>query len=397
MMCICIPLLQRKRVISHKSMDWNIVKNDLPTTPAYVFDQNIIRKNLAELHSLKEQSGCKVLYSIKALPLELVLKEAKHYLDGFSVSSLFEARLAQEVLGGIGAVHITTPGIRDDEYSEIARLCTHISFNSITQYQRLQGVEVKQCSQGVRINPKLSFADDIRFDPCRLHSKLGVDIGFIEELPATVEGLHFHTVFSNTNYLSLEKTLERLKTKLGDRLNKLKWINLGGGYLYNQIQNHQPFVKLVQQLKVEYDLEVYIEPGKAVVGDAGYLVSTVIDCFNSDGKDIAVLDTSVNHNPEVFEYQRKPDVYAEQITGDYAYVLVGSSCLAGDLFGEYRFNNKLEVGDRIVFFNVGAYTLIKANQFNGYKLPDIYAFTKQNNMTLIKRNTYQNFRQLWAE
>ena len=378
-------------------MDLNLIKNNLVTSPAFVFDKNSIVKNLVELVKIREQSGCKVLYSIKALPLELVLNEAIEYLDGFSVSSLFEARLAKEILGDNGTIHITTPGIRDDEFKEIASLCSHISFNSINQYQRLQGFETKQRSLGLRINPKLSFAKDLRFDPCRPYSKLGVDIDLVKELPAKIEGIHFHTVFSSKNYLPLEKTIELLEHKLGNKLAQLKWLNFGGGYLYNRIANHQPFVELVKRLRSEYELDVYIEPGKAIIGDAGYLVSTVIDRFSSDGKEIAVLDTNVNHNPEVFEYQRKPEIFEQGMNGDYSFILVGSSCLAGDVFGEYQFKNKLVVGDRIVFLNVGAYCLVKANQFNGYNLPDIYVLNKQNNMSLIRRNTYQDFREQWVE
>lgn len=378
-------------------MDLNVVSNNLNSSPAYVFDKNAIVKNLLELAKLKQQSGCKVLYSIKALPLDLVLKEAKEYLDGFSVSSLFEALLAEEVLGKNGTIHITTPGIRDDEFKEIAKLCSHVSFNSINQYLRLQYVDTSQNSLGLRINPKLSFAKDPRYDPCRPYSKLGVDIDLVGELPEEIEGLHFHTVFSNNNYQSLEKTLELFEQKLGDSLARLKWLNFGGGYLYNQINDHQPFIELVKRLRSEYDFDVFIEPGKAIVGNAGHLVSTVIDRFSSDGKEIAVLDTSVNHNPEVFEYQRKPEILEQDLNGNYSFLLAGSSCLAGDVFGEYRFKNRLIVGDRIVFLNVGAYSLIKANQFNGYKLPDVYATNGQNNVSLVKRNTFQSFREQWVE
>jgi carboxynorspermidine decarboxylase len=131
------------------------------------------------------------------------------------------------------------------------------------------------------------------------------------------------------------------------------------------------------------------------VGNAGYLVTTVIDRFMSDGKEIAVLDTSVNHHPEVFEYQRKPELVEEKIDGKYLYQLVGSSCLAGDVFGEYQFNNALKIGDRLVFSNVGAYSMIKANRFNGYNLPDIYTIGEGGSV-LFKQATYSAYREQWA-
>ncbi len=376
-------------------MDFNGLKASLKSTPAFVFDEKVLADNLKEIANLKKKSGCLALYSIKALPLERVLKMAKEHLDGLSASSLFEAKLAKEILADTGAIHITTPGLKENEFKEIAALCSHITFNSNNQCQRLQRKAINEASLGLRVNPKLSYSNDLRFDPCRPYSKLGVALDRLPRLTENIEGLHFHTVFSNTDYQALENTVRLLEQKLGDQLTQFKWINLGGGYLYHQIGNHQPFINLVTKLKAQYALEVYIEPGKAIVGNAGYLVSSVIDCFISDGKNIAVMDTSVNHNPEVFEYQKSPELFEADSQGEYSCLLVGSSCLAGDIFGEYQFSSPLKVGDRLVFLNVGAYSLIKANRFNGYNLPDIYWLGINNDLVLIKQDNYQNYRSQW--
>lgn len=378
-------------------MDLKLVKNNLPITPAFVIDENKIIENLTELVEIKAQTDCQILYSIKALPHQLVLETVKEYLDGFSVSSLFEARLAKEILGDNGSIHITTPGLRKDEFLEITNLCTHVSFNSINQFQRLQSISTEQISYGLRLNPKLSFADDLRYDPCRPNSKLGVEIESIGSSMDSIDGLHFHNVFSQTDYHALIKTVALLKDKLGHQLTQLKWINLGGGYLFNQIQNHQPLIDQLRLLKAEYELEVYLEPGKAVVGNAGYLVTTVIDGFISDGKEIIVLDTSVNHNPEVFEYQKKPHLLEEIYTDlKFNCVLAGSSCLAGDIFGVYHFAKMPRVGDRLVFSDVGAYSQIKANRFNGYNLPAVYSVDRNKQFVFIQQSSYSHFRQQWV-
>lgn len=376
-------------------MDFNVLKKQLPTTPAFVIDEKTIHANLTELLDLKKQSTCRLLYSIKALPLESVLLLAKEYVDGFSVSSLFEARLAKEILVYKGSIHITTPGLRDDEFNQISEFCSHISFNSLPQYQRLHKQSNKQSSLGLRLNPKLSFSKDIRFDPCRPHSKLGVEIESLIDIPENIAGLHVHTVFSNTDYQALEKTVALLEQKLGDQLKQLQWLNLGGGYLYHQINNHQPFIDLVKRLRARYGIEVFIEPGKAIVGNAGYLVTSVIDSFISDDKLLVVLDTSVNHNPEVFEYQKSPELLEADKRGEYACLLVGSSCLAGDVFGEYFFKKQPKVGDRLVFTHVGAYSLIKANRFNGYNLPDVYSADENGAISLLTQSSYQDYRKQW--
>lgn len=207
--------------------------------------------------------------------------------------------------------------------------------------------------------------------------------------------MHIHTVFSSTSYQPLIDTVAQLIKKLGKQLSQLQWLNIGGGYLYSQIEDHQPFIKLVKQLKQSYGVKVYIEPGKSIVDNAGYLLTTVIDRFISDGKNIAVLDTSVNHHPEVFEYQKSPQLLEADDCAKESCLLVGSSCLAGDVFGEYSFKTLPKVGERLVFSNVGAYSLIKANRFNGYNLPDVYSIDRQKNLKLIKQHTYNDYQQQW--
>ncbi len=385
-------------------MDFLVLKDSVSSTPAFVLDEMEITKALEILADFRTQSGCKILYSIKALPFSAVMEIAKPYVDGFSVSSLFEARLADElvrqdspqVLAGQGSIHLTTPGIRSDELDELSMLCSHISFNSLSQYQRYSETVQTQSSIGLRVNPKLSFLDDDRFDPCRQHSKLGVDI---DELCRSVrldqiQGLHIHNVFSATYFNPLIKTIDKLQQQLGIGLAELEWLNLGGGYLFGQIEDHRPFIELVNKLGNDFGLDVYIEPGKAVVGRAGHLVTTVLDSFVSDGVTIVILDTSVNHNPEVFEYQRQPELHEHDPDGQYTAILAGCTCLAGDVFGQYRFKEPLAVGDRVVFKHVGAYTLIKANRFNGYNLPDIY-LSNALRVKKVKHYDYQDYRRQW--
>jgi carboxynorspermidine decarboxylase len=364
------------------------------TSPAYLFNQDAILDNLKPLESLREATGCKIIYSIKALPLLTVLELLNGRVDGFSVSSLFEARLAREVLGEQGgSVHLTTPGLRTDEFAEIRQLCSHISFNSLSQQARLHNPIQQDYSAGLRVNPKLSYVDDDRYNPCRQYSKLGVDWRLLQQvLPPSIEGLHFHTVFSREDFVPVLATVEKILPLL--KQHDLKWLNLGGGYLYNCIDDQQAFINLIKVLTISFGVEVYLEPGKAIVGNAGYLLTTVVDKFVSDGKTILVLDSSVNHHPEVFEYQRQPSLYAVE-SGQERAILAGSSCLAGDIFGEYAFDNLPNVGERLVFDNLGAYSLIKANRFNGYNLPDVYYY-QQGRFELYKHYSYQDYHQQWC-
>lgn len=370
------------------------LKQRISSSPAFVLDEERLLANLQPLSALRAASGCKILYAIKALPLAHLLGLLKRQVDGFSVSSLFEAKLANEMLANKGgSIHLTTPGIRPDEFGELAELCSHVSFNSLPQHQRLHGLG-EGYSPGLRVNPKLSFAADRRFDPCRPHSKLGVDIDLLRNgVPDGVAGLHVHTVFSCRDLAPLQTTVQALRPVL-EHNRQLRWLNLGGGYLYHDIADLEPLAEVIIGLRTEFDIDVYVEPGKAIVGNAGYLLATVLDRFVSDGKAVLVLDTSVNHHPEVFEYQIRPRLLEEVAEGEQAAILAGSTCLAGDVFGEYRFDRIPEVGEKLAFAEVGAYTLIKANRFNGYNLPDVYSWS-QSGLVLQKSYDYSEYRRQW--
>lgn len=375
-------------------MEPSWLNHEISSSPAFVIDEPGIQRRLESLVELREASGCRVLYSIKALPLQSVLRLAAAELDGLSVSSLFEAKLARETIGDNGSIHLTTPGLRPAEFAKIGELCSHISFNSLTQWQSMSAIG-GVFSAGLRLNPKMSFVDDRRYDPCRQHSKLGVDIDSLErgEWLEKIEGFHFHTVFSRKDFEPLLNIIERLKTRFDIKGSELKWLNMGGGYLYSQVSDRQPFIDLVKALKRDYGVTVYIEPGNDIVNQAGYLFSTVIDRFVSDGKTVVVLDTSINHIPEVFEYQKSPELVQCQ-PGDIPVILAGSTCLAGDIFGEYGFKRIPAIGERIVFKNQGAYSLIKANRFNGYNLPDIYRWNGDN-LTCLKQYDYRDYHHQW--
>jgi len=376
-------------------VDINALKTSRITTPAFIIDENVIVEALESLAALRLASGCKILYSIKSLPLTSVLELAQPYVDGFSVSSLFEARIAAQTLSGTGSIHLTTPGLNPKELNELAERCSHISLNSLTQYERF--AKQINTSVGLRVNPKLSFVTDDRYNPCRQFSKLGTDIdllwqsSYLEQL----RGLHVHNNFASTDYQPLIETVEKIERYLGKNMHNLNWLNLGGGYLFNEINNQKPFIEIVKHLTDTYGITVYIEPGKAIVGRSGYLLSSVIDSFICDGKNIAILDTSVNHQPEVFEYQVQPELHEHYTEANYPYLLAGNTCLAGDLFGDYSFQHPLAIGDQIVFKNLGAYSLIKANRFNGYNLPDIYSY-RNGVLKQIKEYSYQDFNSQWS-
>lgn len=373
------------------------------TTPAFIYDEDAILGTLSNLASLRQSSGLKLLFSVKALPLCSVLDRMVGRVDGFSVSSGFECRLAREVLRDEGAIHITTPGLRGDEIEQIVDTCDYISFNSVSQWKRLKSAAVDRVRCGLRINPGLSFLADPRHDPCRKHSKLGAPLDEVKNLLACepeglrgISGIHFHTMFGATSFEPLGSTIARIEEALGPWISTLEWWNLGGGYLLQQPEAVATLARVAEGLRARCGIDVWFEPGNGVVGHAGYLVASAIDIFVSDGKKVVILDTSVSHLPEVFEYQRMLPIREAMSGGAFKYVVAGSSCLSGDVFGEYAFEHALDLGSRLTFEGVGAYTLVKASRFNGINLPSIYAYSARGGLEQKKRYGYEDYKNQWA-
>ena len=367
-------------------------------TPAFVVDERRLDANVAAAIAAVRGERTRLLFAMKSFSIRSGLVRIARGLDGLHVSSLFEARLAREVVGPQGLVHLTTPSMRSEELEELCSLCDYISFNSLSQWEmckdRIQG----DVACGLRVNPQLSLLTDARYDPCRRGSKLGAPLDQLAEIvratPSRLEGIDgllVHTNCDATDFEPLVQTVHRLESRLAPLLERATWINLGGGYLFDEASDFAPLRETIDHLRSRYDAELLFEPGAAISRAAGYIVSEVLDVFESDGTSVAVLDTSVNHMPEVFEYQFAPEVLDTTDGGRYRYLLAGATCLAGDLFGQYTFEAPLRPGSRIVFEEVGAYTMVKASMFNGVNLPSIYRLTPEGEIALDKTFTYTDY------
>ncbi len=366
-------------------------------TPAFVMDERRVVEAVDFVNKVVAGTGCHLLYALKAQAQADVLRAMRGRVAGFAASSLFEAELARSLLGDEGSVHITTPGFRPDEMARINEVCDYVALNSLSQLARYATL-LTTASVGLRVNPELSFVRDDRFNPCRSHSKLGIPVRELEQALhndsvdlASVNGIHFHSNCDSKDFAPLLKTVRRMSGKLERLLHQVSWVNLGGGYLFSPEADVEPLVEAISVLTNTYDVEVFIEPGASLVREAGCLVSTVIDITKSGRVSLVYLDTTVNHMPEVYEYQYEPDVVGHVDKGRYRYRLTGSTCLAGDIFGDYAFDEPLELGSQVVFPNMGAYTTVKAHMFNGVNLPTMYSITETGDLALRRRFTYRDF------
>ena len=367
-------------------------------TPAFVTDEKTLQSDLALLRKIADQASCKLLYSPKACSLSAVLRGVTRLVDGFACSSPFELRLIDQLCGGSRSLHLVSPLIKRETLEEFGERLDYLTFNSLSQWGSLRGKASTQTRLGLRVNPQLSLIRDPRYDPCRQNSKLGVPISrladLIESEPAGlrgITGLHFHNNCEGTDFAGLLATARHIQDVIPKVLQQIDWINLGGGYLFNLVNDYADFYEAVAIFRETFGLEVFIEPGAAAVRRCGTIEAEVHDIFNGDDIPIAILDTTVNHMSEVFEFQFEPDVLGHVDGGLHSYILAGCTCLAGDVFGQYSFDRALTVGSRITFLNMGAYTMSKAHRFNGVGLPTIYARRLDGSLDEVRTDSFGEF------
>ena len=371
-------------------------------TPAFVVDLDKLKTNLELLKSIKEETKAKILLAQKAYSCFYTYPLIAEYLDGTTASGIYEARLGYEEFKK--EVHIFSPAYKAEDMEEIVKIAKHVVFNSFAQlalYAKL--AKENNCEIALRINPECSTQTEHEiYDPCSRGSRLGVRIAEFEkvleskegkELYSMLDGLHFHTLCEQ-NSDDLHTTLQAVEQRFGKYLPDMRWLNFGGGHhITRKDYDVELLKKCIAKMRDKYNLSIYLEPGEAVVLNAGYLVATVIDVVEADIP-VAILDTSAAcHMPDVIEMPYRPPLKDSALPHEkeYTYRLAGPTCLAGDVIGEYSFDKALKVGDRLIFEDMALYTMVKTNTFNGMPLPDITVMEK-GECKLIKSFSYDDFK-----
>lgn len=364
-------------------------------SPSFVVDEALLIQNLERLAFVQERTGCKVLLAQKAFSMFSLYPLIGNYLSGATASGLYEAKLGYEEMGKEN--HVFCPAYRDDEFDEITRLCGHILFNSFSQWQKFKNRALAAgCECGIRINPECSTQDHAIYDPCSPGSRLGVTAAnFQPELLDGISGLHFHTLCEQ-NADALEQTLVAVEEKFGAYLPQMKWLNFGGGHhITRPDYDVEKLISLINRTQERYGVQVYLEPGEAVALNAGFLVCTVLEIVEN-GISNAILDTSAAcHMPDVLEMPYRPPLLDSGLPEEkpYCYRLGGPTCLAGDIIGDYSFDQPLSPGDRLIFGDMAHYSMVKTNTFNGMALPSIAILDQEGNLRVQKTFGYEDFKE----
>lgn len=384
---------------------------ELPT-PCYMVDEGLIEENLKILAGVMERTGARILLAQKAFSMYALYPMIGRYLSGATASGLYEARLgAQEMRAPLEKEgkhcenHVFSPAYKEEEIPELLEYCDHIVFNSWNQVKKY-GERAKALGKsiGLRINPECSTQEGHAiYDPCAPGSRLGVTRKAFEEgirkdggfLLSLLDGLHFHTLCEQ-DADALEETLKAVEEKFGGYLKGMKWINFGGGHHITRKGYDIPRLeRCIRHMKEAYGLTVYLEPGEAVALNGGFLAASVLEVVHN-GIHIAILDTSAAcHMPDVLEMPYRPPLLHSGEPGEkpYTYRLGGPTCLAGDVIGDYSFDQPLQEGDRLVFGDMAIYSMVKTNTFNGMPLPSIVLKDRTGEYKIWKRFGYEDFKE----
>ena len=364
-------------------------------TPYFLVDETLLRKNLEILKDVSQRSGCKVLLAQKAFSMFSTYPLLRQYLAGTTASGLYEARLGKEEFGG--ETHVFSPAYGEEEFSKLLSYADDFIFNTPRQVRKFASrAKAAGKSVGLRINPECSTQEGHAiYDPCSPGSRLGTTLeNFEEDLLPLLDGFHMHTLCEQ-NADALETTVHALETKFGRYLHGRQWINLGGGHhITREDYDVERLISLIRRLRETYQVEIYLEPGEAVVLNAGFLITSVLEIMHNQ-MGIAILDTSAAcHMPDVLEMPYRPPLQNAGLPQEkpYTYRLGGPTCLAGDIIGDYSFDAPLQEGDELVFEDMALYTMVKTNTFNGMPLPSLVWRDSHGKLTVVRQFGYEDFK-----
>ncbi len=370
-------------------------------TPVYIIEEKRLRHNLALIREVACRTDSEWILAFKAFALWKTFPIFREYISSTTASSLSEARLAFEEFGA--KAHTYSPAYKDDEFDEIVRCSSHLTFNSLSQYERFHE-RAGECSLGLRVNPEYSEVETLLYNPCAPGTRFGVSADKLpEQLPSDIKGFHCHCHCESGSDV-FERSLQHIEEKFAKWFPQLEWINFGGGHLVTRKDyDIERLVRLMQGFHERYPwLKVIFEPGSAFAWQTGPLVASVVDIVEDKGIRTAILDVSFTcHMPDCLEMPYFPEVRgAEHVENEelrmkneeFLYRLGGNSCLSGDWMGDWQFDHELKVGEQIIFEDMIHYTTVKTNTFNGITHPSIAMEHSDGTLEMLREYSYEDYR-----
>jgi len=357
-------------------------------TPYYLIDKEKLLRNMEIIARVREQSGAKALLALKCFATWSAFELMRDYMDGTTSSSLYEVRLGREKFGG--ETHAYSVAWAAHEIDEAISHADKIIFNTVSQLDRFAD-RAAGIARGVRLNPGVSSSTFDLADPARPFSRLGEwDAARVEPVLDRISGFMIHNNCENSDFGLFSRMLDTIEEKFGALLSRVEWVSLGGGiHFTGEGYPLDAFCERLKRFSGRFGVQVYLEPGEAAITRSTTLEVTVLDTLYN-GKHLAIVDSSIEaHMLDLLIYRESAKI--EPNAGDHEIMVCGKSCLAGDVFGTFRFPEALKPGDRISVQDAAGYTMVKKNWFNGVRMPSIAIRELDGSVRLVREFAYADY------
>ncbi|HXX81757.1 MAG TPA: type III PLP-dependent enzyme [Thermodesulfovibrionales bacterium] len=359
----------------NKVLNYIAVSDEIP--PYILMDKEVVREKVSLIGNHIRNS--KVFYAVKANPDKEVLHFLNNFGIGFEIASEGELQMLASL--GVGPERIITSNpVKTLKFLEQA-----VSYG-IKYYAYDSAAEVEKLSRhapGCNVYVRLSVPNEGSEWP--LSKKFGVELDEAGELLLSAKktglnpvGITFHVGSQCNNVYNWNTAIEKAKDlwEIAEQNGiEFRMLNIGGGYPIHYTKNVVDIETIEKKIdraiakKFPKDVEIFIEPGRAVVGDAGIFVATVIGKARRGDENWLYIDVGVFNG------------LMESIGGiKYVYVvgsrneperwtIAGPSCDSFDVIDRGVQLPEPEVGNRILILSSGAYTVSYASEFNGFSIP----------------------------
>ena len=377
-------------------------------TPLYVYHAEKIEEQYKKLTAAFAETDVAFFYASKALTNINILKHILSLGANIDCSSINEARLA--LMAGFTPEKIlyTSNGIAFEEIEEAVSLGIHINIDSLSNLEKFGKKFGHSYPVGIRLRPNIMAGGNIKISTGHDKSKFGIPVDQLNKILALIkqhnlfiETLHIHTGSEITDAAVFVKGIEVLFDII-PQFNELTAIDLGGGFKvpYKKGDTETDMNLLAKKVSEAFDnhpnpggkhLQVWFEPGKFLVSEAGYLVAQVNVIKQTGATTFAGVNSGFNHliRPMMYDAYHKIENISNPGGEEKHYTVVGNICET-DTFAWDRKIKEIREGDYLVFYNAGAYGFEMSSNFNS-RLKPAEVMVRDNIATLIrKRDVFED-------
>ncbi len=351
-------------------------------TPVYVYDGQKIIDQLKSLKNAFSETGVRVQFAAKALTNISILKLLKRNGAGVDVVSINEARLAVRA-GFLPQEIMYTPNcVAFEEIVEGVEMGLNINLDNLSMLEKFGQKYGGSYPCGVRLNPHIMAGGNYKISTGHSNSKFGISVyqlpqimQIAEQHRIVINGLHIHTGSEITETEVFLKMAEILFGIARD-FPALKFIDFGGGFKVaykegDMVTNvYDLGLKLSKSFKEFYQsygrkLELWIEPGKYVVSEAGYLLVKTNVIKSTPSLTFVGVDSGLNHllRPMMYDAYHEIVNVSNPSGSQKIYTVVGNICET-DTLGADRKLNEVREEDILAIKNAGAYGYMMASNYN---------------------------------